>query len=270
MGSILIPASKSLTVTDRLPDGNINEDIIITGRDGIYNYFSYLFFDISSIPSNVSISYAELVLFKTDKFYDDMNKTFGICPLLDYFSIYTTYSNRPRINDSVLKNFYPLTSKVAVTIILTSFVSSWVRNSCPNTGIMLFGKSKNILVKFGSSINQNSYLIPFLKVCFIPAAIKSICNKYYYYHYDNPLLKQVQVTGTVAADANYQAFVNIEVQRSGSGHKDNYYVADEYDNTSNNAPLHIDKTYTIPVVPRPSPGDTESTNVYGSYKESTL
>lgn len=126
MGSILIPASKSLTVTDRLPDGNINEDIIITGRDGIYNYFSYLFFDISSIPSNVSISYAELVLFKTDKFYDDINKTFGIYPLLDYFSIYTTYSNRPRINNSVLKNFYPLTSKVAVTIILTHlFLHGW-------------------------------------------------------------------------------------------------------------------------------------------------
>lgn len=264
---MIIPASKSLTVTNKFPDQNINKDIIIAGRDEIYNYFSYLFFDISSLPSNVSISYAELVLFKTDNFYDDVRKTFGICPLRDYFSIYTTYNRHPKINDNILKIFYPFTSKVSVTVVLTSLVSSWVRDSSQNTGIMIFGENKNTLAKFGSSINDNSYLIPFLKVCFIPAACKMTCNKYYYYYYDNPPLKQVQVTGTVASDAKYEAVVNVEVQRNGSMHKDNYYVVDEYDNTSKNTPLHIDKTYTIPVVPKPSPGDTENTNVYGSYKE---
>jgi len=88
--SILIPAIKSLTVTNKQSNGNINEDIIIVGGDGGFIYVSYLFFDISSIPSNVVISSAELVLFKTNNFYNDSSKEFMIYPLIDYFSTYTT------------------------------------------------------------------------------------------------------------------------------------------------------------------------------------
>ncbi|WP_346890849.1 DNRLRE domain-containing protein, partial [Clostridium sp. UBA3887] len=71
MSNIIIYATKSLTVTSKLINGNMNKPTITVGSDGIHNYISYLFFDISSIPSNASISSAELVLFKTNNFYND-------------------------------------------------------------------------------------------------------------------------------------------------------------------------------------------------------
>lgn len=268
MASLIIPASKSLTVTNKLPNGNINEDVITVGHDGTYNYFSYLFFDTSSIPSNALITYSELVLFKTDNFYNDSSKVYGIYQLDDYFSTYTTYNNRPKIDTAIQRDFYPITSKAAATAILTFFVSLWNKNSFMNTGIMLYGKSKNIISKFGSSINQDKSLIPFLKVCYTSAIHQDVYNQYYYYYYNNNLpIEQVHVTGTVAANAKYEAIVNVEVLRSGSLHKDNYYVVDEYDNTSSSLPDHIDRTYSIPVVPAPAPGDTEDVKFYGSYKD---
>jgi hypothetical protein len=132
LSSILIPATKSLTVTNNFPNTNINEDIITVGYDGKYKYISYLYFDISSIPNNVSVLSAEFVLFKTDDFYNDIRKEFLICPLSDYFSTYTTFNNSPKMNTRIKRPFYPLTSKVAVTVNLTYLVSLWLMNTIPN------------------------------------------------------------------------------------------------------------------------------------------
>ena len=94
MGSIIIPASKSLTVTNKFPDENINANYIKVGYKQKFNYISYLFFDISSIPCNALVLNAELVLFKMDKFCENHSKKFIIYQLEDYFSSYTTYDNR--------------------------------------------------------------------------------------------------------------------------------------------------------------------------------
>ncbi|EKQ57015.1 MULTISPECIES: DNRLRE domain-containing protein [unclassified Clostridium] len=166
MASIIIPASKSLTITNKFPTRNINNDIISVGNDGINNYISYLFFDISTIPNDVSISYAELVLFKTDKFYDDDDKIFEVYSLDEYFSTYTTFRNHPRINDNFKKIFYPMTSKTAVAIPITSLVKIWLKDVNINTSIMLCSRIKNSLLHFGSAICRQKYLIPFLKVYF--------------------------------------------------------------------------------------------------------
>ena len=53
MKNILIPASKSLTVTSKFPCRNLNNDKIKVGYDGNYIYSSYLYFDISSLPRNI-------------------------------------------------------------------------------------------------------------------------------------------------------------------------------------------------------------------------
>ena len=37
MENISIPSSKSLTLTNKIPDGNINNDNITVGNDGLYN-----------------------------------------------------------------------------------------------------------------------------------------------------------------------------------------------------------------------------------------
>jgi hypothetical protein len=263
LASILIPASKSLTITNRIPDGNINEDTITVGYDGKYSYNSYLFFDISSIPINVSISSAELVLFKTNNFYNDIKKEFLIYPLMDYFSTYTTFNNPTKVNTTIKKTFYPISSNVATTVNLTYFVSLWLSNKLTNTGIALASKNNSMLAEFGSSICKDTYLIPFIKVVISNESNNFQRNKC---NLGNPNVRKVRVIGTVAADSQYEAIVNIGVTRSGSGHTDNYYVADEYNNLSNYYPLNIDKTYNMAIIPKEKPGDVESIEFYGSYK----
>lgn len=166
MRSILIPVIKSLTVTNKYPDKSLNENVITVGSDDKYKYYSYLFFDISSIPCNVIISNAELVLFKVDKFYDDNSKKISISPLREYFSTYTTYNNPPNYDHYTIINFYPLTSKISVTINITTIISSWVKNkpNSKNKGIILYGKNRDVIISFGSVKSDDNYLAPFIIV----------------------------------------------------------------------------------------------------------
>ena len=254
MASITIPASKSLTISDRFPNKNINKKFLSIGNDGLCNFFSYLFFDLSSIPCNVSICYAELILFKADKFYNDCRNFFGIYPLNASFNKYTSYNNYPEINATLNKYFNPMTSNIFVKIPFTSFARLWTRSSSVNGSILLYGKSKNSLVHFYSAICKNKCHVPFLKITFEP-----FCNK--------PTLRKVQVTGTVAPQSKYNAVVNIKVSRYFSNHIDSYYVVDQYDNSVNNAPLYINKIYNIAIIPKETKGDLENVTFYGSYKE---
>ncbi len=236
----------------------------MVGIDGEYMYTSYLFFDISAIPSNVFISNAELVLFKTNNFYNDSKKEFYISPLSEYFSTYTTLNNSPKENKIIKTKFYPIISKVAVIVNLSYLVSLWCKNQLRNTGIALYCKKQNILAEFGSAINKDSYLTPFINVATNPIINERCCNKY---PIENGTTKQIQVIGTVAAASKYAAIVNVGVIRGGSGNTDNYYVADEYDNLTSGTPLNIDKTYNVAIIPKESPGDVETISFYGSYKE---
>ena len=164
MANIIIPAVKSLTVTNKYPDKSLNEGTITIGFDNKNNYYSYLFFDVSSIPSDVVIYSAELVLFKTDHFFNNSEQKLSISPLKDYFSTYTTYNNAPNYDHYSTINFYPLTSKVAVTINVTNMVYSWIKNRPSNKGMIIYGKNKSTIVNFGSVKNDDTYLIPFIKV----------------------------------------------------------------------------------------------------------
>lgn len=163
MRSILIPAVKSLTVTNKFPNKSLNEGIITVGSENNYKYYSYLFFDISSIPCDVIIVKAELVLFKSDNFYNDNNKKLSISPLKDYFSNYTTYNNLPYYDSYNTINFYPLTSKVSISVNITTIISSWIKNHQSNKGIVLYEKTTNGIVSFTS---VNSTDIPFIKVSY--------------------------------------------------------------------------------------------------------
>ncbi|MFT5876114.1 MAG: hypothetical protein ACI8WT_005118 [Clostridium sp.] len=262
MGSIIIPATKSLTVTNKLPNGNINNDSIIIGNDGVDKYISYLFFDISAIPNDVCILSAELVLFKMNEFYNDFKKEFSVYPLRDYFSSYTTFNNRPRVVTTMKRNFYPITTNVAVTVNLTYYISLWLKNKLTNTGISIITKSNNTFAEFGSSICKDSYLVPFIKVvtgneC---NSEKPDCNQ------GGASIRKVRVIGTVAEGSQYSSVVNVGINRKGTGHIDDYYVADEYDNLSGGSPLHVDKIYNIAITPKKKPDDVENIELYGSYK----
>jgi hypothetical protein len=317
MRSIIIPAIKSLTVTNRYPDKSLNEGVITVGSNDKYKYYSYLFFDISSIPCNVIISNAELVLFKVDKFYNDNSKKISISPLREDFSTYTTYNNAPNYDHCTTINFYPLTSKVSVTVNITTIISAWVKNKSNNKGIKLYEKSKDGIINFGSVKSDDDYLLPFIRVTYQHYLVP--CTRGNYGHYVSPCIRgncghnprkkcikndcnkkcvkickeelvdilikickeicrqncnpqtdatarQVRVTGTVAPLSIYLIIINLKVTRAGSGHKDNYYVCDKYDNHLNNDSLSIDKTYNIAIIPKVQHFDTENVTLYGSYK----
>lgn len=331
MKSITIPAIKSLTISNKYPDKSLNEDTIIVGSDGEHNYYSYLFWDISSIPSNVILSSAKLTLFKADNFFYDTSKKISISPLYEYFSTYTTYNNSPNYNHNTIINFYPLTTNVSVTVDITTIVSSWVKNSLRNKGIILYGRNKDTLTSFGSATSSNSYLVPFIIINYEPYSNKCCKKDYNYKHSQNDYCKKdcnkkcfqvdcckkdcddkcfqdyccgkcikickeeleailfkvckeacgnncnlyppntsitrtVNVTGTVAPLSIYYIVVDLQVTRASSGQINNYYVSDEYDNSLNNNPLPIDKTYNIAISPPIQPGDTENVILYGSYK----
>ncbi|MBU3090538.1 DNRLRE domain-containing protein [Clostridium sp. CF011] len=295
MESIIIPSTKSLTLTNKIPTGNINKDYITVGNDGVYTYSSLLFFDISTIPNNAEITNAEIVLFKTDNFYKNKKKCINIYPLFDYFSNYTTYKNPPKVNHLIEGSIYPITSKISVTANLTKIVSLWFKNSNSNKGIILCKKNNDFITNFGSAMCNDSNLIPFIKVIYCikntiviqekHTSCKDECNhnienhtsmKVIYYpcpcncnsnpNPGIPTTRQVKVTGIVAPMAIYESIVKLAVTRNGTGHADNYYITDEYDNSSSNTPLAIDKIYNIPVLPKANPGDTENVDFYGAYK----
>lgn len=319
MKSITIPAIKSLSITNKYSDKSLNEDKIIVGSDGNYNYYSYLFWDISSIPTNAIVYNAKLTLFKTDNFYYDTSKKFSLSPLYEYFSTYTTYNNSPNYDHYTVLNFYPLTNNISVTIDITTIVSSWVKNSLKNKGIILYGRNEDMLTSFGSVKSSDSYLVPFIIVNYEPyssnksckkecknkcsqdCCCKKNCNGEYFkddccekyikickeeleailfkvckgasgsncnpYPPNTSITRTVRVTLTVAPASIYYIVVDLQVTRASSGQINHYYVSDEYDNSLNNTPLPIDKTYNIAISPPIQSGDTENVVLYGSYKD---
>ena len=185
MKNIIIPASKSLTISNKFPNENINNSIIRVGNDGTYYYHGYLFFDTSPIPDNILIYSAEIVLFKTKDFFDCNHTTFSLYPLLDYFSTFTTYANHPRVNMNFKNNFSPFTSNICVEIDMTNIVSMWSSNTLINKGLFLVGDfTKTSLTSFASALNKENYLVPFLRICFkeLPTIDNSNCiNKMPFY-----------------------------------------------------------------------------------------
>ncbi|WFD11280.1 DNRLRE domain-containing protein [Tepidibacter hydrothermalis] len=167
MRNIIIPASKSLTVSNKFPNKNLNDETISIGNDGTYYYHSYLFFDISALPDNISIHSAEIALFKVEDFFDCYTVKFSIYPILDYFSDFTTWENHPRVDMNVKKNFIPLTCNVCSEIDITDIVIMWSNNTLINKGLFLVGDfTKPSLTSFGSALNKDTYLIPFLRISF--------------------------------------------------------------------------------------------------------
>lgn len=257
MKNILIPASKSLTVTSKFPCRNLNNDKIKVGYDGNYIYYSYLYFDISSLPRNIILYDSKLILFKVDKFYNDKYTKFLISPLKESFNKDTTYFNLPDYYRHKKIPFRPMTSKIAISTDITPIVCQWLYDRKKNKGIILYNKRSCATASFASSRTPFNYLIPLIKINY---------DIYPVYKRPNSSIKKVNVTGTVAPNSTYYIIINMEVTRASNGKKDNYYIADEYNNSLNNKALHINKTYNIVISPKIKPGDIKKVSLHGSYK----
>lgn len=185
MAVINIPASKSLTLSNKCPDGNIQDKKIIVGSESKYIYYSYLFFDISSIPSNIVLLSATLVLFKVADFFTSPTQKFSIYPLQKQFSSFTTYENDCPIDlDPALKQeFLPFSKDVAIEVNITALFNKWLSNALVNRGIAIkdgtYTKPCISHTSFGSAYSKDNMLVPFIRVnfrqnscgCFLPQPI---------------------------------------------------------------------------------------------------
>jgi hypothetical protein len=182
MSVINISASKSLTVSNKISGGSINDKKIIVGNECKAIYYSYLFFDTSVIPNCISLLSAQLVLFKITDFFSCTAEKFSVYPLLKQFSSFTTYENSCPIDlDPALRqDFFPFISDVAIEIDITTMVDKWINNTLVNRGIVIKGNNTNPYLScstsFGSAYSKDNTLIPFIRVaikqgpciCFLP------------------------------------------------------------------------------------------------------
>lgn len=173
MAVINIPASKSLTLTNKIPTGNIQDKKIIVGSEGKYTYFSYLFFDMNGIAGDIVVLSAVLVLFKLADFFNSPTQRFLMNPLREQFSSFSTYENDCLIDtDPELKReFLPFTKKVAIEIDITTIFRKWLENTLVNRGVVIKDGvyTKPCILShtcFGSAYNKDNMLIPFIRVHF--------------------------------------------------------------------------------------------------------
>ncbi|WP_446899658.1 DNRLRE domain-containing protein [Clostridium sp. LBM24168] len=285
LDTFIIQSSKSLTLTDKIPNGNIHDYKIIVGCDGQFEYHSLLYFNISSLPNNIVVDKAKLTLFKCDGFYNDRSVEFIIFPTYDHFSIYTTYFRIPSVDKFSGTSFYPMSLKSTVTIDITHIVSSWVKNFSSHNSIMISNIWNNSIASFGSSLAKKQQIVPFITITCKHNATshtkyrKSNCNHDFNLSVQlvnncnpiispvpsNPNLTEVIATGTIKQHSIFVVMIELVITRSNNT-IDKYYVSDEYINSTGEA-MNINKTYLIPVVPALNTGDlVTNATIYGAYK----
>ena len=109
-----------------------------------YGFQTYLFF---SLPSEILFKEdvrARLILYKIPSTVVPISSFppenhYWICPLLDFFSIYSNWYTPPRTDD-LLRVHYEDQKKCSYTEIdLTAIVKAWIKNEPENKGLLLVG-----------------------------------------------------------------------------------------------------------------------------------
>lgn len=164
-------ASKSITISDRFPNENVNSEEVFIGNRNKFRYITYLYFDLSSLEKSYKISSAKLILFKSRNEQQCCNndyvkdKNYGIYILKEHFSGLTNYNNKPRYYSAQGVNFISNPNQIYDEIDINNIVQLWQDNIFDNKGIMLSGntmESKPLI--YGATKNNDTTLKPFLRV----------------------------------------------------------------------------------------------------------
>lgn len=170
MSVINITASKSLTISNNISCGAIKRDFIVVGKCKKTHYYSYIFFDTSSLPNYMILLSAKLVLFKVADFINNDSIKFSVYPLCNYFSSFTTCKNACKINPILKHDFKPFTEKAVVEVDITDIVYKWIEGSLTNKGILIKDtstKNHSIFTGFGSAYSKDNTLRPFISIKFL-------------------------------------------------------------------------------------------------------
>lgn len=108
---------------------------------------------------------AEIVLFKTGNSLYEADNYYWVYPLLEDFSTYTNYYNRPNYESSLGILFSTSKDKIYSQINITPIVLQWINNNLSNKGLTLFGRSETAgVIAYGSALNKDKYIVPFLRI----------------------------------------------------------------------------------------------------------
>lgn len=169
MGSIDIKCEKNIVFSHKSREG-VAQCNIKVGTEKSLKYWSYLYFDVSGIPSSKELIEASLVLFKVPTKIniedDDKNNKliYSIMPTIDYVSKYSYfYNNTIKVENRLLIDFVVEKDLGYVEIDITEIVKKWTRNELENKGLLLMGRNKSCYMEMGGC-QYNSIGYPFLKV----------------------------------------------------------------------------------------------------------
>ncbi|MDU4962084.1 MAG: DNRLRE domain-containing protein [Sporomusaceae bacterium] len=172
MAMLLLPALDSLTISNRNAGSNRRGKRLTVGRERGYIYESYLFFDTSAVPRQISLLAAALLLFKLNDFYDDSGAAFAVYPLAKSFSPLTTFANAcPIVQDPELKAiFAPFRQDAVIEVDITKIAAAWLENRTINRGLAISSDDTAAIFScrtaFGSAYSKDRSLIPRLRLLY--------------------------------------------------------------------------------------------------------
>lgn len=148
-------------------EGEVN---ICVGKLDGYCYWSTLFFELSQIPNNIYLNEATIILFKIPIsvgqccYYGEKGNKYEMAPLINYASPYT-YRYHELHTEELLKQTFEVTPQSAYTEIdITNIVKSWLNEELENKGLLLTGDKSSKLIVYGSELDSNLALRPFLRI----------------------------------------------------------------------------------------------------------
>lgn len=165
--------------------------ILKTGKDGSgFDYFSFIKWDLSSIPATGNILKAEVILTINAKTGTPPNQSIQRVTSADWDESTITYNNMPTTTDDIATQFGMETSKTAggvgttITYDITQLVRHWKAGNKDNYGIRITGSSgSNEGVDYESSESAGGDSVkPILRVYSAVASdgkvYKANCNDY--------------------------------------------------------------------------------------------
>lgn len=162
---------------------------------GAYNYISFLYFPIPPYLYNKELVSAKLILFKHPlskhkvigskrcyseycyyykehdciKEYDcnnDKSNKYILCPLLEYFSVYSDSYSVPKADLSKKISFVNDVTLCYTEIDITKIMESWLNEDIDNKGVMLFGNDFSNLISYGSENDDVAGMHPVIRLAY--------------------------------------------------------------------------------------------------------
>lgn len=159
-----------LYVAKLYPDTNFNgNDLLGCGRYYTENniYRTLMYFDISSLPSNIFIDEAILKLYVKINIIDNITKPITIHNLLESFDKNTvTYSNQPSFEDNPYETLN-INAEIDqfVEVDITDLLIEWYNSPTLNYGMLMKGlETEASFVGFSSTFDNDATKFPNLEI----------------------------------------------------------------------------------------------------------